>query len=177
MAPRIHSLAPAVLLLTGELTGESGPGYKVQPRQQAPPSLPSPPTSHTPQDFLGESRTVVPGPALSPSPTVGECPDSLWSVCVTSGRLKSVKEVLCYSGADLQRLTGLPSHDVHCLLRAAALHLRGSRVLTGRQEGACAAGHWASGWGAGGTGSGVFLGNDLAAVALSTLPQQGVAST
>uniref|UniRef100_A0ABK0L676 DNA repair protein n=1 Tax=Rattus norvegicus TaxID=10116 RepID=A0ABK0L676_RAT len=31
---------------------------------------------------------------------------------------------------DLQRLTSLPSHDVQLLLRAAALHLRGSRVLT-----------------------------------------------
>ncbi|XP_028620388.1 DNA repair protein XRCC3 [Grammomys surdaster] len=52
------------------------------------------------------------------------------TAAIKKGRLKSVKEVLCYSGADLQRLTSLPSHDVHRLLRAAALHLRGSRVLT-----------------------------------------------
>ncbi|XP_076777182.1 DNA repair protein XRCC3 isoform X3 [Arvicanthis niloticus] len=52
------------------------------------------------------------------------------TAAIKKGRLKSVKEVLCYSGADLQRLTSLPSHDVHRLLRAASLHLRGSRVLT-----------------------------------------------
>ncbi|XP_021511646.1 DNA repair protein XRCC3 isoform X2 [Meriones unguiculatus] len=49
---------------------------------------------------------------------------------VKKGRLKSVKEVLRYSGPDLQRLTRLPSHDVQRLLRAASLHLRGNRVLT-----------------------------------------------
>ncbi|XP_006516363.1 DNA repair protein XRCC3 isoform X2 [Mus musculus] len=53
------------------------------------------------------------------------------TAAVKRGRLKSVKEILCYSGPDLQRLTGLPSHDVQCLLRAASLHLRGSRVLSG----------------------------------------------
>ncbi|EDL18612.1 X-ray repair complementing defective repair in Chinese hamster cells 3 [Mus musculus] len=52
------------------------------------------------------------------------------TAAVKRGRLKSVKEILCYSGPDLQRLTGLPSHDVQCLLRAASLHLRGSRVLS-----------------------------------------------
>nr|XP_038969313.1 DNA repair protein XRCC3 isoform X2 [Rattus norvegicus] len=52
------------------------------------------------------------------------------TAAIKRGRLKSVKEVLCYSGPDLQRLTSLPSHDVQLLLRAAALHLRGSRVLT-----------------------------------------------
>ncbi|XP_029397085.1 DNA repair protein XRCC3 [Mus pahari] len=52
------------------------------------------------------------------------------TAAIKKGRLKSVKEILCYSGPDLQRLTSLPSHDVQCLLRAASLHLRGSRVLT-----------------------------------------------
>lgn len=70
----------------------------------------------------------------------------LWFICVTSGRLKSVKEVLCYSGPDLQRLTGLPTHDVQHLLRAAALHLQGSRVLTGGQEGVCRGDGWMPPW-------------------------------
>ncbi|XP_038193854.1 DNA repair protein XRCC3 [Arvicola amphibius] len=55
------------------------------------------------------------------------------TAAVKKGRLKSVKEVLCYSGPDLQRLTSLPTHDVQHLLRAAALHLQGSRVLTALQ--------------------------------------------
>lgn len=70
----------------------------------------------------------------------------LWFICVTSGRLKSVKEVLCYSGPDLQRLTSLPTHDVQHLLRAAALHLQGSRVLTGGQESVCRGDGWMSPW-------------------------------
>lgn len=45
-----------------------------------------------------------------------------------------MKEVLCYSGPDLQRLTSLSTHDVQHLLRVAALLLQGSRVLTGEQE-------------------------------------------
>ncbi|XP_031213159.1 DNA repair protein XRCC3 isoform X3 [Mastomys coucha] len=52
------------------------------------------------------------------------------TAAIKKGRLKSVKEVLHYSGPDLQRLTSLPSHDVQHLLRAASLHVRGSRVLT-----------------------------------------------
>lgn len=55
------------------------------------------------------------------------------TAAVKKGRLKSVKEVLCYSGPDLQRLTSLPTHDVQHLLRAAALHLQGSHVLTALQ--------------------------------------------
>ncbi|XP_036062003.1 DNA repair protein XRCC3 [Onychomys torridus] len=55
------------------------------------------------------------------------------TAAIKKGRLKSVKEVLCYSGPDLQRLTGLPTHDVHRLLKVASLHLQGSRVLTALQ--------------------------------------------
>lgn len=57
------------------------------------------------------------------------------ATCVISAKLKSVKEVLHFSGPDLQRLTGLPGPDVQHLLRAAASHLRGSGVLTGGQVG------------------------------------------
>uniref|UniRef100_A0A8C6RV54 RecA family profile 1 domain-containing protein n=1 Tax=Nannospalax galili TaxID=1026970 RepID=A0A8C6RV54_NANGA len=49
---------------------------------------------------------------------------------IKKGKLRSVKEVLCYSGPDLQRLTSLPPHDVQHLLRVASLHLQGSQVLT-----------------------------------------------
>uniref|UniRef100_A0A8C5KJ61 DNA repair protein n=1 Tax=Jaculus jaculus TaxID=51337 RepID=A0A8C5KJ61_JACJA len=49
---------------------------------------------------------------------------------VKKGGLRSVKEVLCCSGPDLERLTGLSSPDVRHLLKAASLHLQGSHVLT-----------------------------------------------
>ncbi|XP_035301230.1 DNA repair protein XRCC3 isoform X4 [Cricetulus griseus] len=55
------------------------------------------------------------------------------TAAIKKGRLRSVKEVLCYSGPDLQRLTSLSTHDVQHLLRVAALHLQGSRVLTALQ--------------------------------------------
>lgn len=55
--------------------------------------------------------------------------------CVISAKLNSVKEVLHFSGPDLQRLTGLSGPDVQRLLRAASSHLRGSGVLTGGQVG------------------------------------------
>ncbi|XP_048218622.1 DNA repair protein XRCC3 [Perognathus longimembris pacificus] len=45
-------------------------------------------------------------------------------------KLTSVKEVLHFSGPDLQRLTGLSSPDVQHLLTAASLHLQGRHVLT-----------------------------------------------
>ncbi|XP_058423802.1 DNA repair protein XRCC3 isoform X4 [Diceros bicornis minor] len=54
-------------------------------------------------------------------------------LCVVTGtfaKLKSVKEVLHFSGPDLQRLTGLSGPDVQHLLRTASSHLRGSSVLT-----------------------------------------------
>ncbi|KFO22294.1 DNA repair protein XRCC3 [Fukomys damarensis] len=49
---------------------------------------------------------------------------------VRRARLKSMKEVLRFSGPDLQRCTGLSSSDVRCLLTAAAKHLRGHCTLT-----------------------------------------------
>ncbi|XP_035304973.1 DNA repair protein XRCC3 isoform X1 [Cricetulus griseus] len=55
------------------------------------------------------------------------------TAAIKKGRLRSVKEVLCYSGPDLQRLTSLSTHDVQHLLRVAALLLQGSRVLTALQ--------------------------------------------
>ncbi|XP_004837525.1 DNA repair protein XRCC3 [Heterocephalus glaber] len=48
-------------------------------------------------------------------------------------RLRSVKEVLHFSGPDLQRRTGLSSPDVQRLLTAAASHLRGQCTLTALQ--------------------------------------------
>lgn len=115
--------------LSGSCAAEA---TRLQQGQQYLPSLPSSPPSHTPQDFMSKSGCPrCGGPAQFLPPTLAECPDLLWSLCVTSGRLKSVKEVLHYSGPDLQRLTSLPSHDVQHLLRAASLHVRGSRVLTG----------------------------------------------
>ncbi|XP_027424729.1 DNA repair protein XRCC3 isoform X4 [Zalophus californianus] len=45
-------------------------------------------------------------------------------------KLKSVKEVLHFSGPDLQRLTRLPSLDVQHLLRTASSHLQGTCVCT-----------------------------------------------
>ncbi|KAF5926473.1 hypothetical protein HPG69_018376 [Diceros bicornis minor] len=49
---------------------------------------------------------------------------------IKKAKLKSVKEVLHFSGPDLQRLTGLSGPDVQHLLRTASSHLRGSSVLT-----------------------------------------------
>ncbi|XP_019494783.1 PREDICTED: DNA repair protein XRCC3 [Hipposideros armiger] len=45
-------------------------------------------------------------------------------------KLKSIKEVLHFSGPDLQRLTGLSSPDVQHLLSTASSHLRGRCVIT-----------------------------------------------
>ncbi|VFV19820.1 dna repair protein xrcc3-like [Lynx pardinus] len=52
------------------------------------------------------------------------------TTAVKKAKLKSIKEVLHFSGPDLQRLTGLSSLDVQHLLRTASLHLRGSSVFT-----------------------------------------------
>ncbi|GAB5573203.1 DNA repair protein XRCC3 [Prionailurus iriomotensis] len=52
------------------------------------------------------------------------------STALKKAKLKSIKEVLHFSGPDLQRLTGLSSLDVQHLLRTASLHLRGSSVFT-----------------------------------------------
>ncbi|XP_073752045.1 DNA repair protein XRCC3 isoform X2 [Callorhinus ursinus] len=49
---------------------------------------------------------------------------------VKKAKLKSVKEVLHFSGPDLQRLTRLPSLDVQHLLRTASSHLQGTCVCT-----------------------------------------------
>ncbi|XP_062945468.1 DNA repair protein XRCC3 isoform X1 [Cynocephalus volans] len=49
---------------------------------------------------------------------------------IKKAKLKSVKEVLHFSGPDLQRLTHLSRPDIQHLLRMASLHLRGSSVLT-----------------------------------------------
>lgn len=51
---------------------------------------------------------------------------------IKKAKLKSVKEVLHFSGPDLRRLTNLSSPEVWHLLRTASLHLRGSSILTGR---------------------------------------------
>ncbi|KAM8781856.1 DNA repair protein XRCC3 isoform 2-T2 [Rhynchonycteris naso] len=45
-------------------------------------------------------------------------------------RLKSMQEVLHFSGPDLQRLTGLSAPDVQLVLRTVSSHLRGSSVFT-----------------------------------------------
>lgn len=50
---------------------------------------------------------------------------------VKKAKLKSAKEVLHYSGPDLQRLTSLSSLDVQQLLRTASSRLRGRGVSTG----------------------------------------------
>ncbi|XP_075859802.1 DNA repair protein XRCC3 isoform X3 [Microcebus murinus] len=49
---------------------------------------------------------------------------------IKKARLRSVKEVLHFSGPDLQRVTALSTLDVRRVLRAASLHLRGGSVLT-----------------------------------------------
>ncbi|XP_012326601.1 DNA repair protein XRCC3 isoform X1 [Aotus nancymaae] len=49
---------------------------------------------------------------------------------IKKAKLKSVKEVLHFSGPDLKRLTNLSSPEVWHLLRTASLHLRGSSILT-----------------------------------------------
>ncbi|XP_069346594.1 DNA repair protein XRCC3 [Eulemur rufifrons] len=49
---------------------------------------------------------------------------------IKKARLRSVKEILHFSGPDLQRVTALSSLDVRHVLRAASLHLRGGGVLT-----------------------------------------------
>ncbi|XP_066198594.1 DNA repair protein XRCC3 isoform X2 [Saccopteryx leptura] len=48
-------------------------------------------------------------------------------------KLKSMQEVLHFSGPDLQRLTGLSAPDVQLVLRAVSSHLRGSSVCTGQR--------------------------------------------
>ncbi|XP_034498392.1 DNA repair protein XRCC3 [Ailuropoda melanoleuca] len=49
---------------------------------------------------------------------------------VKKAKLKSIKEVLHFSGPDLQRLTSLSSLDVQHLLRTASSQVRGSSVFT-----------------------------------------------
>ncbi|XP_037687685.1 DNA repair protein XRCC3 isoform X3 [Choloepus didactylus] len=51
-------------------------------------------------------------------------------VCVILAGLKAVKEVLQFSGPDLQRLTRLPGADVQRLLRTASCSLRGGSGIT-----------------------------------------------
>ncbi|XP_030740880.1 DNA repair protein XRCC3 [Echinops telfairi] len=55
------------------------------------------------------------------------------TAAVKKAKLRSARELLCLSGADLQRLTGLSAPDARRTLQAAALHLRGSEVLTALQ--------------------------------------------
>ncbi|XP_055144021.1 DNA repair protein XRCC3 isoform X6 [Symphalangus syndactylus] len=52
---------------------------------------------------------------------------------IKKAKLKSVKEVLRFSGPDLKRLTNLSSPEVWHLLRTASLHLRGSSIVTALQ--------------------------------------------
>ncbi|XP_054423744.1 DNA repair protein XRCC3 [Pteronotus mesoamericanus] len=49
---------------------------------------------------------------------------------VKKAKLSSPKEVLHFSGPDLQRLTGLSGPDLQHLLRTVSLHLRGSSAVT-----------------------------------------------
>ncbi|XP_053449032.1 DNA repair protein XRCC3 [Nycticebus coucang] len=49
---------------------------------------------------------------------------------IKKAKLKSVKEVLHFSGPDLQRATALSSLEVQHVLRTASLHLRGDSILT-----------------------------------------------
>ncbi|KAM7156374.1 DNA repair protein XRCC3 [Molossus nigricans] len=55
------------------------------------------------------------------------------TAAVKKAKLKSLKEVLHFSGPDLQRLTGLSGPDVQHLLRTVSSHLRGSSIFTGGQ--------------------------------------------
>ncbi|XP_036102842.1 DNA repair protein XRCC3 [Molossus molossus] len=52
------------------------------------------------------------------------------TAAVKKAKLKSLKEVLHFSGPDLQRLTGLSGPDVQHLLRMVSSHLRGSSIFT-----------------------------------------------
>ncbi|XP_066468392.1 DNA repair protein XRCC3 [Tiliqua scincoides] len=52
---------------------------------------------------------------------------------IRKANIKSMKEILNHSGADLQRLTQLSSMDVHYLLRAVSGVLRKNSVLTALQ--------------------------------------------
>ncbi|XP_016070400.1 PREDICTED: DNA repair protein XRCC3 isoform X2 [Miniopterus natalensis] len=52
------------------------------------------------------------------------------TAAIKKAKLKSIKEVLHFSGPDLQRLTGLSGPDVQHLLRTVSSHLRGSGVFT-----------------------------------------------
>uniref|UniRef100_A0A5G2QF73 X-ray repair cross complementing 3 n=1 Tax=Sus scrofa TaxID=9823 RepID=A0A5G2QF73_PIG len=54
-------------------------------------------------------------------------------VAAVKAKLKSAREVLRFSGPDLQRLTGLSGPDVQHLLRAVSSHLRGGSVSTALQ--------------------------------------------
>lgn len=64
--------------------------------------------------------------------------------CIISAKLKSVKEVLHFSGPDLQRLTGLSGPDVQQLLRTVCAHLRGGSLCTGGQRSCALRRPWAS---------------------------------
>jgi len=50
-----------------------------------------------------------------------------------SADIKSIKEVLNLSGADLQRLMKLSSADVECLLKTVSRALRKNCMLTGNE--------------------------------------------
>lgn len=78
--------------------------------------------------------------------TAGPCPlcGKLFLVCMTikqwkvfinipliSADIKSIKEVLNLSGADLQRLMKLSSADAECLLKTVSHSLRRNCMLTG----------------------------------------------
>lgn len=62
--------------------------------------------------------------------------------CILPAPVTSLRQLLHFSGPDLQRATGLTAADVRLLLQAAALRLRGPSVVTGRPQ-VCGAG---SGW-------------------------------
>lgn len=52
-------------------------------------------------------------------------------ILLISADIKSIKEILNLSGADLQRLMKLSSADIQCLLRTVSHMLRRNSMLTG----------------------------------------------
>lgn len=52
-------------------------------------------------------------------------------ILLISADIKSIKEILNLSGADLQRLMKLSSADIQCLLKTVSHTLRRNSMLTG----------------------------------------------
>lgn len=58
-------------------------------------------------------------------------PKVFMKILLIPADIKSIKEILNLSGADLQRLMKLSSADVQCLLRTVSHALRRNSMLTG----------------------------------------------